>query len=149
VETSPAIGPLVDGICARFGSREDGGLALTDLAVLVAAADETIDEAEMVALTASLQALIGSQLMPMLIRHVVGESRERIAKAGVEPSAKLIGETLAARGAAEEGLRFALVIASSSEGISEVERSRIALVARAAGVADGRLDALIAEHAPA
>ena len=145
MEPSPAIQPLIDGICARFEPREVGVLVLTDLAVLVAAADETIDEAEMVALTASLHALIGAQLAPMLVRHVVGESRQRISSAGVEASAKRIGEKLAARGIAEDGLRFALLIASSSEGISEVERARIALVAGAAGVAGDRVEALVDE----
>ncbi|UQA60173.1 hypothetical protein [Polyangium aurulentum] len=149
MEPSPAIQPLIDGICARFESREVGVLVLTDLAVLVAAADETIDEAEMVALTASLQALIGAQLAPMLVRHVVGESRERIGSAGVEASAKRIGKKLAACGAAEDGLRFALLIASSSEGISEVERARVALVAGAAGVAVDRVEALVSEQGKA
>jgi hypothetical protein len=145
VEPSPAIQPLVDGICAHFDSREVGVLVLTDLAVLVAAADETIDEAEMVALTASLHALIGAQLAPMLVRHVVRESRERISASGVEASAKRIGEKLAVVSAAEDGLRFALLIASSSEGISDVERARIALVADAAGVAGDRFEALTSE----
>jgi len=147
VAPSELIRPLVDSLCSRFPSREEGLLALTDLTVLVAAADGTIDEAEMSSLTASLEVMLASQVVPMLVRHVVEESRERIAEAGIEPSARSLGASLAALGAAEDGIRLALDIAAASEGISDVERARIDLVAKAAGLTGERVAALTGEIA--
>jgi len=145
METSPAIKPLIDELITRFESSEEGLIAVTDLAVLVAAADDTIDADEMKALTTSLHGLLGGQLAPMLVRHVVEESRERIGEAGAEASAQSIGEALAKKGAAEQGLRLALLIAAASEGVSDVERARIDLVAKAAGVPGERMQALADE----
>jgi len=136
---------LVETLCDRFASKEEGLLVLTDLAVLIAAADQTIDTAEMDALKTSLQAMLGSHVAPLLARVVVEESRTRVHDLGPEESARQIGAKLAASGVAEDGLRLAFSIASSSEGVSDIERSRIDVVAAAAGVSKSRVEALAAE----
>jgi tellurite resistance protein len=134
MKPSPSIRPLVAALRARFDSSDEGLNAVVDLTVLVALADGTIDEAEMAALAESIGTLVGGMLDPRMSRHVIRESRAKIEAAGVEARAKAIGASLAAHGAAAEGVRLALAIAMASDGISEVERARVELVAVAAGV---------------
>ena len=134
MKPSPSISPLVAALRDRFDSSDEGLNAVVDLAVLVALADGTIDETEMAALAESIGTLVGGMLDPRMNRHVVRESRAKIEAAGVEARAKAIGASLAAHGAAEEGVRLALAIAMASEGVSEVERTRVELMAVAAGV---------------
>lgn len=134
MKPSPSIRPLVAALRARFDSSDEGLNAVVDLAVLVALADGTIDEAEMAALAESIGTLVGGMLDPRMSRHVIRESRAKIESVGVEARAKAIGASLAACGAAEEGVRLALAIAMASDGVLEVERARVELVAVAAGV---------------
>lgn len=144
MKPSPILRPLVSALCARFDSSDEGLNAVVDLAVLVALADGTIDEAEMAALAESIGTLVGGSLDPRMTRHVIRESRAKIDAASPEGRAREIGESLAAHGAAEEGLRLALMIGLASEGLSAVERARVELVAQAAGVTAARLDELVA-----
>jgi tellurite resistance protein len=145
VSTAPSISPLVDRLCARFPDRDDGLVVLTDLLVLIAAADTVIDDTEKRALAESMETMLSSHLAPRVLRSVVDESRARIRGVGPDVSADIIGRKLAARRAAEDGLRLAIFIAAVSEGISLVERQRIERVARAAGLPADRLDELMAD----
>ena len=142
MKPSPSIRPLVAALRARFDASDEGLNAVVDLAVIVALADGKIDDAEMAALAESIGTLVGGMLDPRMTRHVVRESRAKIEAVGVEARAKAIGESLAAHGAAEEGLRLALAIGLASEGLAEAERARIELVALAAGVDPAALTAL-------
>ena len=56
-----------------------------------------------------------------------------------------VGATLARHGAADPGLRLAVAVAASSEGVSAAERDAVSAIARAAGVTASALDALLAE----
>lgn len=134
MKPSPTIRPLVTALRARFDSSDEGLNAVVDLAVLVGLADGTIDEAEMAALSESIGTLVGGTLDPRMSRHIIRESRAKIEGIGVEARAKAIGASLAAHGAAEEGARLALAIAMASDGVSDVERARVELVAVAAGL---------------
>lgn len=145
MSTAPSISPLVDRLCARFPDRDDGLVVLTDLIVLIAAADTVIDDTEKRALAESMETMLSSHVAPRVLRSVVDESRARIRGVGPDLSADAIGRKLAARRAAEDGLRLAVFIAAISEGISPVERQRIERVARAAGLPAGRLDELMAD----
>jgi uncharacterized tellurite resistance protein B-like protein len=140
---------LIDTLCDRFEGSDEGLNAAVDLAVLVAAADGRIDDAELAALAASLEAIIGSRLDPKVVRHLIQESRKQIREAGAEARASAIGKTLAAHGAAEEGIRLALEIALASEGISQVERQHVETVAEAAGVEASKLDEMVRAMRPA
>ena len=137
--------PAVEALCNCFPSSEAGVAAAIDLAVLVAAADGHIDPAEMVALSTSLEVATKTQLSPMFVKHLVQASRQQIDAAGASARAKLIGESIAARGCVDEGLRLALVIALSSDGLSEVERQQIEIIAKAAGASSERVDTLCQE----
>jgi len=144
VLSPPAIGPLVDRLCSRFENREEGLAVLTDLIVLIAAADAVIDQAEQRVLVESLETMLASHIAPRMLRVVVGESRSRIRGVGPDLSADAIGRKLAARRASEDGVRLALFIAAISEGISSIERKRIERLAAAAGVSVVRLNELAA-----
>jgi hypothetical protein len=142
VKPSSIIRPLVAALRARFDSSDEGLNVIVDLAVLVALADGTIDEAEMAALAESIGTLVGGVLDPRMTRQVIRESRAKINAAGAEVRAGEIGASLAAHGAVDEGLLFALAIGWASDGLSTVERDRTLLVARAAGVTAAGLDEL-------
>lgn len=145
VLAAPSITPLVERLCARFADRDEGLLVLTDLIVLIAAADTVIDDTEKRALAESVETMLSSHVAPRVLRTVVDESRARIRGIGPDLSADAIGRKLAARRAADDGLRLAIFIAAVSDGICAVERQRIERVARAAGVPAGRLDELMAD----
>lgn len=137
--------PVVEALCSRFPSNEAGVAAAIDLAVLVAAADGRIDSAEMAALSTSLEVATKTQLSPMFVKHLVQASRQQIDAAGAAVRAKVIGESIAAQGCVDEGLRLALVVALASDGLSEVEREQIERIAVAAGAAPDRVDTLCRE----
>jgi tellurite resistance protein len=148
MKPSPTIRPLVAALRARFDSSDEGLNAVVDLAVIVALADGTIDEAEMAALAESIGTLVGGMLDPRMTRHVIRESRAKIEATGAEARARAIGESLSAHGAGEDGVRLALAIGLASEGLSDVERARIELVAAAAGVTSERLTELVQSIEP-
>ncbi len=137
--------PAVEALCNRFPSNEAGVAAAIDLAVLVAVADGHIDPAEMAALSTSLEVATKTQLSSKFVKHLVLASRQQIETAGASSCAKLIGESIAAQGCVDEGLRLALVIALASDGLSDVERDQIEVIARAAGAAHDRVDTLCRE----
>lgn len=137
--------PAVEALCNRFPSNEAGVAAAIDLAVLVAAADGQIDRDEMAALSTSLAVATKTQLSPIFVKHLVQASRQQIDAAGASTRAKLIGESIAAQGCVDEGLRLALVIALASDGFSDVERAQIDIIAQAAGAAPDRVDTLCRE----
>lgn len=145
MSATPAVRPLIDRLCARFVDRDEGLAALTDLIVLIAAADAIIDQAETRALVESLETMLVAHVAPRLVKVVVDESRARIRGVGPMLSADTIGRKLARHGAAEDGVRLAVYIAAVSEGISTVERARIERLASAAGISPARLGELMLE----
>jgi tellurite resistance protein len=142
MKPSPLLQPAVQALCDHFPSSAAGVATAIDLAVLVAAADGQIDPAEMAALTVSLETTTQAHLAPAIVRHLVHESRNQIETVGAQARAKAIGETIAARGCVEQGLRVALLIALASDGLSSVERQQIDIVAKAAGASPDRVDAI-------
>jgi tellurite resistance protein len=147
VKSNAHIKSLVDALRAKLGDGDDAIIASVDLAVLVAMADGTIDSDEREALTAALEAVMGARVAAPVVRHLVRESKAQIDGDGPEARAKAIGRQLAEHGAADEGLRLALAIAFSSEGMCDVERAIIAAVAQAGDVSDARFAALVTSAA--
>jgi tellurite resistance protein len=143
VKLAAHVKALVNAFSARFGADDEGIVTAVDLAVLVAAADGTIDQDERAALSASLEAIMGAAVAPTVVRYLVRESRNQIEATGAEARARAIGGLLAAHDATDDGLRLALAIAFASGGLSAPERAIIAQVAKAAGATDARLEALI------
>src|SRR5262245_16032800 len=90
----PVIQNAVESLCERF---EEGGYALTpiiDLGALVANADGTVDDSELEMLRYLYHALLGSQLSPEMVQHLVRSSLQVVTEAGVTARAKLIAEIL-------------------------------------------------------
>lgn len=142
MKPSTELQPLIAALLARYDSSDEGLMAAIDLAVLVAQADGKIDAAERAALIASIEALMGTVVAPVITSHLVRESRDKIAEIGPETRAVQIGSSLKAHNAIDEGLRLALAIAHTSDGLSAEERARIAVVAKAAGVPESHIDEL-------
>jgi len=142
MESNPTLRSAIDALCACFQENDRGLTHVVDLAVLVASADDRIDDAEMGALTRLLESIMGSALDRSVIRYFVNTSVKQIRSVGAEARARAIGELLAQQGAVDEGLRLAFAIAAASEGISSDERARIDLVARAAGASADRVSEL-------
>jgi tellurite resistance protein len=149
VKPSADVKSLMDALQAKLGEGDEAAVAAVDLAVLVAMADGAIDTAERAALASSLEAVMGAAVAPPVVRYLVRESRNQIEVAGANARARAIGRQLAERGAADEGLRLALAIAFASDGLSDPEREIIARVAKAAGVSEARLEALVTAAAHA
>jgi tellurite resistance protein len=149
VKPTNELEPLTSALLARFGASDKGLTAAVDLAVLVAMADEHIDEAEMGALLDTIEGLLGVRLAPALAKHLVTDSRVKIRVTGAEARARDIGHTLSVHAAGEEGVRLALAIAWTSEGLADAERAIIGVIAEAAGVSQARVDALAEETKPA
>jgi tellurite resistance protein len=139
--------PLVDALAAKLGDTDEAATATVDLAVLVAAADGTIDAAEKAALAVMLESIMRGAVATQVIRHLIRESKNQIEAAGADARARSIGHLLANQGAVDEGLRLALAIAYASEGLAAVERELIATIGKAAGVSPGRFEALVSAAA--
>lgn len=122
----------VEALTACFQTDDQGLSHVVDLAVLIASADERIDSAEMATLSELLESIIGSSLDRSVIRYFVLASFKQTRAVGAEARAKGIGAALAEHEAVEQGLRLAFAVAMASEGVSDVERRRIDLVAQAA-----------------
>lgn len=141
----PAIQDAVESLCELFTG---GGYTLTpiiDLGTLVVNADGKVDEREVEMLRYLYHALLGSQMGPDTVRHLVHSSLGVMSEVGVEKRAKLIAEILVDCDAVEEGLTVALGVAFASEGLADSERALIASIAETAKLPAGRLDELI-EH---
>jgi|HubBroStandDraft_6_1064221.scaffolds.fasta_scaffold157337_2 tellurite resistance protein len=140
--------PLLDALLARLPVGDEGLVAVVDLAVLVAMADGKFDDAERAVVTSSIETIVGGRLSRSVLQHLTSESRAQLRALGPDASARRIGELLAASGCAEEGLRVALAVAWSSDGLADVERARIVQVAEGAGLTAERVDELVAETWP-
>jgi uncharacterized tellurite resistance protein B-like protein len=141
----PAIQEAVESLCTLF---KEGGYALTpiiDLGTLVMSADGAIDENELDILRYLYYSLLGSQIGPDVVQHLVRTSQQIVNEAGLKARAKVIAEILVDCDAVAEGLTVALGIAFASEGLADAERAVIASIAEAADVSPTQLDDLI-EH---
>jgi tellurite resistance protein len=139
------IAPAIEELCAKF---EHGGYNPTpviDLGVLVANADGMINDRERELLLEVFQALLETKLTPEVVDALVSASAEVIKVAGTDARARLVAAILRDCDSVEPGLRVAIAIALTSQGLSDAERGVIDRVARAAGVAQHRVEELIEE----
>lgn len=120
---------------------------LVDLVVLVAYADGEIDAAELEALRAALETIFRSPLSLMVVNTLIGSAIDEIKAAGADAFASQIGKELLAHDKAEDGLRLAFAIATTSHGISSDERERLELVGEGAGLSAARIAAIDREIA--
>jgi tellurite resistance protein len=140
---------VLDRAMESLGRRVqgDGGAAdaVVEMATLVANADGKIDQAELAAIRHLLSRTIKRGLLGESLDDLIRDSVEASEAVGGLSRARTTGATLASFGAGEDGVRCALAIAYSSDGLSADERAVIEQLAFGAAIAYERLEALIAE----
>src|ERR1700733_4325360 len=102
MKPSKTLQPLLDALIAKLPAGDDGLMAVVDLAVLVAMADGTIDQAERAAVTASIETIVGGPLSRPVVGHLFSQSRAQVREEGWAVAAHRIGAMLAARECVDE-----------------------------------------------
>lgn len=118
----------VSALVEAFPGRPE---LVVEIAVLLAQADGSIDEAESAALVETLQSAFGASLSPMVVRALIEEVVEVVAAEGAEARAKALAAQLGEAGALEQGVAIAEAIAASS-GAVEAEEARLIELLRGA-----------------
>lgn len=139
------IGPAIEELCLAFERGGYNPTPIIDLGVLVANADGVVDDAERELLLDVFQTLLETKLTREVVDAMVTASVAVIKAAGAEPRERLVAAILDDCGAAEAGLRVALAIAFSSDGLSAKERAVIDGIASAAHVPKETVDRLVKE----
>jgi hypothetical protein len=121
--SDPPIAEAVKRLRDRM--REANGLkCIVELAVLVALADNEIDEVELVALHETVGIVVGD-VQTGLARHLINTCVASIRERGLEACAESVRDALAASEALEDGLIVAYAVAFASDGLSIPERGAI------------------------
>lgn len=141
----PIVERAVETLCTRFEQGDYNPTPIIDLGALVANADGTVDAQEIETLRQIVEPLLRARLDTELIGYLIEASLQVIRLAGVEPRVRLLAEILLDCDAVEEGIIVALGVAYASDGLSAPERNLVASLARAARLAEDRIEALIQE----
>lgn len=139
------IGPAIEELCLAFERGGYNPTPIIDLGVLVANADGVVDDAERELLLDVFQTLLETKLTRDVVDAMVTASVAVIQAAGAEPRERLVAAILDDCDAVEPGLRVALAIAFSSDGLSAKERAVIDGIANAAHVPKETVDRLVKE----
>jgi tellurite resistance protein len=138
------IAAAVEKLCAAFDRGGYNPTPIIDLGVLVSMADGTVDENEREMLLELFQRLLGTELSPEVVGHLVTASMEVAKEAGIDSRARLLAEILLDCDAVEAGILVALAVAFASEGLSKDELGVIERIADAAKLPRARLEKLVA-----
>jgi tellurite resistance protein len=130
-------------LCARVASYPHASKRLVDLLCLVAAADGEVDDEERAALSRTLAVLLGNDLQEAIVSLLIRGSLDEIDIHGFQPRIELVAQALRECSAVEEGLMLAIAMAYVTDGFSQPERSVVRGLAKAMGVTDARLAALV------
>ncbi|MGO8996437.1 MAG: hypothetical protein ACLQVI_24240 [Polyangiaceae bacterium] len=117
---------------------------LLEAATLTAIIDEVADDVERHTLKAGAQALCFLELDDAAVDKLVSSTRGAAVAEGVEGRCEKIGSRLRRHDFVEVGLAFATLIAQVSHGLDARELALLQRIARAAGLPDSELGALIA-----
>jgi len=129
----------LEGVSAARGRGEAAARAILEAACFLSAVDGQVDDAEVDAVRAiaaqlGVDAAWAENRREVILRASASESTAR---------AKEIGEQLAARGVAKEGVTAAAVAALVSHGMSLGELEALRAIAVGAGVADEEVGATV------
>lgn len=127
----------------KFNTSDYNLSTLFDLAILVAYADGTVDDAEMELLGRTVRDLLDAEMSSDDLRFMVQGGVDLIRALGIEPRIQLIGQILKERNAGEDGVALAAVIGYASEGLAASERAVIDRIGQEAGVTPERVEAII------
>jgi tellurite resistance protein len=131
-----------EALLVRFEEHGYNPMPIIDLGVIVAAADGAIDDAEMKALRSVVGTLLGRQMKPEVVQHLVQASNEVLKQAGEEPRVRMVAEILHDCEAFEQGMIVALAVACAS-GLNDPERRVLQMLAQAGQMPGERLTELI------
>lgn len=131
--------PLV----AHLRQRPEDVPPFVVLLAAVAQASGTIDEDEQDELRDAIAGIFGASLTKPVVWQLVGEGLRTLAERGVESALTEAGEVLAAAGMLGHALEVALDLAGASDGIEEAEQAVIVTAARAGGMSDEELVAIL------
>ena len=131
----------------KFDTSEYSLATVFDLAVLVAAADGTVDAQEMEVLGRTVRDLLGAELTEDELRGMIQGGVDLMNALGVEARTELLAQILKERRASEEALLVMASVAYASEGLAPSERKILEQVATLAGVSDARLGEILASVA--
>jgi tellurite resistance protein len=106
---------------------------------LVAAADGTVDPAELATLKRAVLTLTGDELASEELDALVDDLIDLRKTHGEAARCKAVGELLAAHKSADEGLYLAAAIAYASNGLDRKELAVLERIALAAGVSQAAL----------
>lgn len=115
-----------------FNAAVEGGY-------LVAAADGTVDAAELGTLKRAILALAGDDLRSDDLDALVDDLIDLRSTEGEAARCKAVGELLAAHKAADEGLYLAAAIAYASNGLDRKELAVLERIAQSAGLSQAAL----------
>jgi|LNFM01.1.fsa_nt_gb tellurite resistance protein len=113
--------------------------AVVEAGYLVAAADGTVDSAELATLKRAILTLTGDDLPPEELDTLVEDLIDLRKTEGEAARCRAVGELLAAHKAGDEGLYLAAAIAYASNGLDRSELAVLERIASAAGVSQAAL----------
>lgn len=113
--------------------------AVVEAGYLVAAADGTVDSAELGTLKRAILTLAGDELSADELDALVDDLVDLRASEGESSRCKAVGALLAAHKAADEGLYLAAAIAYASNGLDRKELEILERIALAAGLSQASL----------
>lgn len=116
---------------------------MLEAACVTAIADDEVDDAERDAIRAVVRVMGVALLDDDAVEAIVTSSIDRTRSEGIERRCDELGERLKKLGIAEPGLSVATLVAQVSHGIDQSELAILQRMARAAGVPDEALVALI------
>jgi tellurite resistance protein len=126
----------------RVGERGDPSLlfnAAVEAGYLVAAADGTVDSAELATLKRAILTLAGDELSSDELDSLVDDMIDLRATEGEAERCRAVGSLLGSHKAADEGLYLAAAIAYASNGLDRNELSVLERIATAAGMSQASL----------
>jgi tellurite resistance protein len=113
--------------------------AVIEAGYLVAAADGTVDSAELATLKRAVLALTGDEMQAEELDTLVEDLVDLRKTQGELSRCKAVGELLAAHRAGDEGLYLAAAIAYASNGLDRKELAVLERIAQAAGISQAAL----------
>ncbi len=131
-------------LCARVQGDPSASKRVVDLLCLVAAADGEVDDDEATALARTMSVLLGGELHDAVVKLLITGSLKEIQSHGFDAKVTLVASALKTYDAVDEGLMLAIAMAYASGGFSGPERGVVFRLARAMGVRDDRVAALLA-----
>lgn len=113
------------------------------LLAAVAHADGVFDEEERAEVRGALGAVIGTTVTETALKHFVGQGLATLAQEGVEEALVASGKALAEAGILVPALEVALDLAGATDGIDASEQAVILTAARAGGMSDEEILAVL------